>query len=72
MPIISARPIIDIESIWNPKSRITMKVERIEVGIARNTTTALRQAWRKSSMTIAVKTMPSINDCPTPTSIFCV
>ncbi len=72
MPMISERPIIDIESMWKPKSRIRMKVERIEVGIARKTTTAFRQACRKSSMTIAVRMMPSISDCPTPVSIFAV
>jgi hypothetical protein len=72
MPMISERPISDIESRWKPNAFIKTKVERIDVGIETMTTTALRHRCRKSIMTIIVSRTPSKSDCQTPLSERCV
>ena len=66
IPIVSPRPISEITSTVMPITRITMKVASSETGIEIMTTTALRHACRKSSMTIAVRKMPSTRLCSTP------
>ena len=68
MPIVRPSPIIEMTSIVKPMSFMTMNVARSDAGIAIMTTTALRHACRKSSMTIAVSTMPSSRLCSTPST----
>ena len=66
IPMVKPRPIIEIRSTVMPITRMTMNVASSETGIEIMTTTALRHACRKSSMTIAVKKMPSTRLCSTP------
>ena len=68
MPIVSESPISEMMSSVKLQMRITMKVASSEHGIAIMTTSALRQACRKSISTIAVRMIPSTRLCSTPLS----
>jgi len=70
--MISETPINEMMSSVKCICFITINVESSEHGIAIMTTSALRQACRKSISTTAVSTMPSKRLCSTPSSDFCV
>jgi len=68
IPITSVIAINEIVSSVRFSICMTNSVTPSEVGIAIMTTTALRHDPRKNSITIAVRAMPSISVCSTPST----